>query len=243
MNRCPKCNEDIFCLCENEPRGRRGPRGFQGPRGEDGCPGPKGDRGPKGDQGPRGVQGPRGLHGPKGEQGPKGDQGLRGDQGPRGERGPKGDPGSKGDRGTKGDQGPAGTLAIGYGFAYTEAEYKKSGNVVFSAAGPLRDVVLVVDGLQAQKEGIYQVNYKVLLESKMLSCTPSRFHIQINDDTMMLPSLTESTTSTVLYSTQLLSLNKGDTVKLFSELQEHSSIKIASLQIIKIDDATNHDRR
>ena len=207
MNQCPKCNEDIFCVCEKEPRGRRGPRGYQGPRGEDGNPGPKGDRGPRGYAGPKGDQGPRGYPGPKG------------------------------------DQGPAGTIETVYGFAYTEEEYKDSGIVVFSATGPLRDIVLVKDGLQVQKEGIYQISYRVLLKSKMISCTPSTFHIQINDDTLLLPSLSESTTSSVLYSTQLLSLNEGDTVKLFAELQEHSSCKTVSLQLMKIDEATNSDRR
>ncbi|WP_262174129.1 collagen-like protein [Saccharococcus sp. Marseille-Q5394] len=213
MERCPKCNEDFFCKCGSENRGRRGPRGYQGPQGEPGRPGPKGEQGPPG---PKGDRGPRGYQGLDGKPGQKGERGETGPQGPQGER------------------GPAGTFDTTYGYAYTTAKSSASGTVHFQIAGPLQDIKVVRNGLQALKDGIYQISYTVVLESKVISCTPSAFRVKINDNVHVHSSVTESLISTTLTNTQLVSLQEGDVVQLIAELQEHCSYKMASLQLMRI---------
>ncbi|WP_285851856.1 collagen-like protein [Sporosarcina luteola] len=207
MERCPKCNENAFCKCSSESRGRRGPRGYQGPPGEPGCPGPKGERGPRGYQGPDGQIGERGEKGERGERGP---------QGPQGER------------------GPAGTFDTTYGYAYTTTKSSASGTVNFQIAGPLQDIKVVRNGLQVLKDGIYQISYTVVLDSKVISCTPSTFRVKINDNVHVHSSGTESLISTTLTNTQLVSLQEGDIVQLIADLQEHCSYKMASLQLMRI---------
>ncbi|MFS0577109.1 collagen-like protein [Sporosarcina sp. 179-K 3D1 HS] len=252
MERCPKCNEDIFCHCSTEKRGRRGPRGYQGPQGERGCPGPKGEQGPPGPKGDRGERGPRGYPGLEGEpgqkgdrgeigergergpRGPQGEQGPMGPQGERGERGPRGHQGEEGPVGPQGERGPAGTFDTTYGYAYTTTRSSESGTVHFRIAGPLQDIKVVRDGLQVLKDGIFQISYSVVLESKIISCIPSKFQVQINDHVHIHSSVTESLHSTTLTTTQLVSLQEGDIVKLIAELQEHCSYKMASLQLMRI---------
>ena len=93
---------------------------------------------------------------------------------------------------------------------------------------------MLPDGLQVMKAGIYQISYKAILSSNVLTCTPSKFFIKINDLIQMDSSLTESTTASVLSSSDLFSLQEGDIVKLYAELQEHFSCKLATLQIVQI---------
>ncbi|MDF2067000.1 collagen-like protein [Bacillus sp. Cr_A10] len=218
MDQCPKCNEQ-YCKCE---LGSRGPRGYQGP------PGPKGEQGPPG---PKGEQGPPGPRGPKGETG-RGKQGPEGLRGPRGYDGPPGPSG--GPPGPRGERGPAGTLDSAYGFAYSESESFVSGDVKFIIAGPLQDVELKRDGLAVAKAGVYQISYKVILETNDETNIPSKFQIKINDAVKVASSTTQSTTSTTLTSTELFSLLEGDIVKLVAELQEGFSYRLATLLIIQV---------
>lgn len=183
---------------------------------------PRGPRGPRGYQGLRGVEGLPGL---KGEQGSQGLRGKQGPTGPRGERGPEGQ---------KGEQGPAGTLDSAFGFAYSESVSFASGDVKFIIAGPLQDVELIREGLRVSKAGVYEISYKVILESKYITCIPSNFQIIINDAIKVASSMVESTTSTTLTSTNLFSLLEGDVVKLVADLQEHFSYKLATLQLIQV---------
>lgn len=148
-----------------------------------------------------------------------------GSRGPRGYQGP---------RGPKGEKGPAGTLDSAYGFAYSESESFAPGYVKFIIAGPLQDVELIREGLRVSKAGVYEISYKVILESKYITCIPSNFQIIINDAIKVASSMTESTTSTTLTSTNLLSLLEGDVVKLVADLQEHFSYKLATLQLIQV---------
>lgn len=211
MDDCTHCCECGRCKSQRGPRGFRGPRGYEGLQGLDGKPGPKGKEGPRG---PRGYQGFEGERGEKGDPGPKG---PRGDQGPMGK------------------DGPAGTFDTAYGFAYTGLGSSESGIVNFSIAVPLHeDVELVREGLQVFKEGIYEISYKVLLESKALTFTPSKFQIIINDSIEISSSLTESTTAATLTSTELFSLLEGDVVKLRADLQENFSYKLVTLKIVQI---------
>ncbi|WP_039042069.1 collagen-like protein [Sporosarcina sp. ZBG7A] len=216
MDRCPKCNETIFCTCKNIPKSGRGPRGYQGPRGENGCPGSPGEQGPRGERGPRGYTGAQGTPGEQGDEGPKGDTGSKGEQGP------------------PGPQGKPGTLSSAYGFTYTETKRTTSGIVNFNIANPLQDVELLPEGLRIMTDGIFQISYKVIFETNVICCTPSTFHIQVNNAIKVNASMTESATSTSLTSTLLLSLLEGDVVKLFATLQEGGSYKLASLQIIQV---------
>lgn len=239
MDHCPKCNESC-CKCEVGARGPRGYQGPPGPRGEQGLQGPQGEqgpRGPKGLTGPkgetgRGKQGPEGLRGPRGYDGPPGPSG--GPPGPRGEQGPPGAKGEQGPPGPRGEQGPAGTKESAYGFAYSKSESFTSGNVKFIIAGPLQDVELIREGLKVSKAGVYQISYKVILESKDITNIPSRFQITINNAIKVASSMTESTTSSTLTSTELFSLLEGDVVKLVAELQERFSYKLATLQVIQV---------
>jgi len=218
MDCCPKCNE-CSCECKLAPRG---PRGYQGPSGEQGPPGVRGELG---SQGSRGKRGPKGIVGDRGPEGAKGKQGATG---------PKGGPrGKRGHTGPKGEKGPAGTLDSAYGFAYSELASVTSGEVKFIIAGPLQDVELIREGLKVSKAGVYQVNYKVILESKDITSIPSRFQIQINDASKA-SSLTESMLSSTLTSTNLFSLLEGDVVKLVADLQECFSYKLVTLQIIQV---------
>ncbi|MBO1913040.1 collagen-like protein, partial [Microvirga sp. 3-52] len=140
-------------------------------------------------------EGPMGYDG---EKGPKGDPGARGSRGPQGYDGEKGEPGPKGDtgpRGERGERGPEGTFKSAYGYAYNESGAFESGAVKFFIAGPLQDVELKNDGLKILKDGIYQIDYKVLLESNVITCTPSSFKLVINDEITISSSVTESTTS------------------------------------------------
>ena len=210
MEHCPKCNGARACKCE---RGPKGPRGYQGPVG------------PKGEQGPSG---------PKGSPGPQGPRGFQGFPGANGEPGPQGVQGPKGDRGEQGIPGPAGLLSAAHGFGICNAASYASGPVNFVMAGPMQDVELIRDGLKVQIAGVYQISYKVILSSKAITCIPSRFQVTINDAIRVDSSLTESTTSTVLTSTDLFSLQTGDVVKLVADLQEHFSCQLATLQIIQV---------
>ena len=228
MDDCQHCRECDRC------KGARGPRGFRGPRGYEGPSGYDGKQGPKGDTGARGSRGPEGFDGEKGEQGPKGDQGIQGPRGLQGFNGEKGEPGPKGDTGPRGEQGPKGTFESAYGFAYNESGASESGAVKFFVPGPLQDVELKNGGLQVLKDGIYQIDYKVLLESKAITCTPSSFKLVINDLIPISTSVTESTTSNTITSTQLFSLQEGDVIKLVAELQEHSRYKLVTLQVLQV---------
>lgn len=221
MDYCPKCNQKQ-CKCE---RGPRGPRGYQGPQGARGEQGPTGPRGIQGVQGPRGKQGPAGRTGLTGETGP---QGLRGEQGPIGLRG------ETGVAGPQGEQGLPGAFNSAYGFAYSQSENSASGDVKFIIAGPCQDIELLREGLKVLKAGVYQISYKVVMESTALTCIPSTFQLKINDAIKIGSSLTQSTTATTLTSTVLSSLLEGDVVTLVGELQERFSYKLATLQIIQV---------
>ena len=165
------------------------------------------------------------------EGGAKGDPGARGPRGPRGYDGEKGEPGPKGERG---EQGPKGTFESAYGYAYNESGSSESGAVKLIIAGPSKDVDLKSGGLKVLKDGVYQIDYKVLLESNVITCTPSSCQLVINDVIKISSSLTESTTSNTLTSTQLFSLQAGDVIKLVAELQEHFRYKLATLQVIQV---------
>ena len=255
MDDCQHCRECDRCKGARGPRGFRGPRGYEGPMGLDGEQGPigpkgdtgargsrgpqgfdgeKGEQGPKGDQGIQGPRGPKGIDGERGEHGPKGDQGIQGPRGPQGFDGEKGETGPKGDTGPRGKRGPKGTFESAYGYAYNESGASESGAVKLFIAGPLQDVELKNGGLKVFKDGIYQIDYKVLLESKAITCTPSSFQLVINDLIPISSSVTESTTSNTLTSTQLFSLQEGDVIKLVAELQEHFRYKLATLQVIQV---------
>lgn len=217
LDRCPKCNgPSNNCNCT---RGPRGPRGYQGP---------SGIRGEQGPLGPKGQQGPQGLKGPKGDQGPPGPKGDQGIRGPEGIQGPKGD------QGQPGPPGPSGILQAAHGFGICNVMSKTSGAVRFIMPGPLQDVELMQDGLKVLKSGIYQISYKVILASNTITCSPSSFHVKINDSITVVSSFTESTTATSLSSTDLVSLLEGDIVKIQADLQEHFSYKLATLQIIQV---------
>ena len=104
----------------------------------------------------------------------------------------------------------------------------------FNIAGPLQDVEFIREGLKVTKAGVYHISYKVILESKDITIIPSKFHIKVNEAIKISSSLTESSTSTTLTSTNLFSLLEGDVVKLVADLQEHFSYKLATLQIIQV---------
>ena len=168
--------------------------------------------------GESGKEGPRGKRGPQGEPGPRG---------PRGPQGPQGEPGPEG------PQGPAGTLTTAHGFAYSQSTIAETGNVIFTIAGPLQDVELVALGLQVSKSGVYQLVYKVQVESdEEPKTTPATFQLQINDEIMVASSMTETTTSTILSSTQLVSILEGDLVKLHAVMPEGYSYKLPTLQLV-----------
>ena len=238
MNDCQDCRDCDRCNGGRGPRGFRGPRGYEGPLGLDGEQGPKGEQGAQGSRGPRGFEGNKGELGPIGPKGDPGTQGLRGPQGIEGKKGKKGEPGPtgpKGDTGEKGERGPAGKFESAYGYAYSNYGTSESGAVNFIIAGPLRDVEITKSGLKVLKSGIYQIDYKVLLESKAITCSPSSFQLVINDKIKIPSSETESTTSNTLTSTLLFSLKEGDVINLVADLQEHFSYKLASLLIIQVE--------
>lgn len=263
MDRCPKCNGSKNCQHKRGPKGPRGYQGPAGPKGEQGSPGsrgqqgiqgpiglqgfegPKGDRGPQGERGLTGPKGDQGQPGPPGENGTTGPQGERGLPGPKGEQGLQGPPGKDGILGPKGESGPQGeqglpgppgpgTLESAYGFAIRNSESAESGVVKFIFPGPLQDVELLNDGLKVGKAGVYQITYKAIMNSNVITCSPSKFQIQINDTIAVESSMTESTTASTLTSSDLFSLQEGDIVQLVAELQEHFSYKLATLQIIQI---------
>lgn len=212
MDNCSKCNQKK-CKCERGPRGYQGQKGKQGERGKQGPPGETGPQGLKGDPGPAGLRGELGVTGPKGETGDTGPQGVQG---------------------LKGVQGPPGTFDSAYGFAYSQSEISTSGNVKFIIAGPCQDIELMREGLKVSKAGVYQISYKVILESTALTCIPSTVQVKINDAIKIVSSSTESTTATTLTSTELYSLLEGDVVTIVCELQERFSYKLATLQIIQV---------
>ncbi|WP_078550096.1 hypothetical protein [Litchfieldia alkalitelluris] len=180
----------------------------------------------RGPQGPPGIQGPRGSQGDPGLPGPPGPQGDRGFPGPRG---PQGDPG------LPGPPGPSGPLTAAHGFAYSPSTSNVSGDIIFTIAGPLQDIELTPIGLQVLKSGVYQLTYKVQVESdEKQKAQPATFQIVVNDTIYIASSTTETFTSNNLFSTQLFSLIEGDTVKLHAELPEGCSYKLPSMQIIQI---------
>ncbi|QUW23527.1 collagen-like protein [Sporosarcina sp. Marseille-Q4063] len=216
MDDCNYCRECDRC------KGSRGPRGFRGPRGY---------------EGPAGYDGERGIPGPKGEPGrpgPRGFTGEKGDKGDQGPIGPKGDKGDKGDKGSRGERGPKGSFESAYGFAYTETGNSDSGIIDFCESGPLCEVQLTNKGLKITNDGVYQIDYKIVLESQVITCTPSSFQIKINDLYDLSYSMTESLTSNTLNSSQLVKLKEGDVVMLVADLQEHFHYKLATLQVIQV---------
>ncbi|WP_019413657.1 collagen-like protein [Paenisporosarcina sp. TG20] len=243
MDRCPKCHGFKSCKCERGPKGPRGYQGPQGPKGEQGIQGERGNQGPPGlkgspgIKGPKGDPGPRGIQGDKGSQGlqgPKGDQGVQGIQGDKGNRGLQGFTGEQGAQGIQGIQGPPGRLEFAHGFGICNSESFVSGVVIFVMPGPLQDIELLREGLKVLEAGVYQISYKVILNTNAITCTPSRFHIKVNESITIESSMTQSTTATTLASTDLFSLQEGDVVKLVAELQEHFSYHIATLQLIQV---------
>ena len=232
MDQCPKCNgSSNNCCCARGPRGPRGYQGPSGPKGDQGIQGPKGNQGPPGPKGNQGHRGIQGVPGPQGEPGPRGQQG---EPGPKGDQGPSGLQGNPGPKGDQGPPGPSGALQGAYGFGICNAIGKASGYVKFVMPGPIQDVELLRDGIEVLKSGIYQISYKVILESKVLTSTPSKFITTINDIIPVVSSMTEATTAATLSSTDLVSLQEGDIVKLHAELQEHFSYKLATLHIIQV---------
>ena len=150
---------------------------------------------------------------------------LHGKQGPRGPSGKQGPPGPP---------GPPGTLILAYGFGYSTSESMRSGNVKLTIAGPLQDVELNADGLRILKTGVYQISYRVSVRTTGETHQPARFHIEVNDDIKVASSLTESLSSSHLYSQQLFSLLEGDIVKLVADLPDGVSYTLPSLQVIQI---------
>jgi hypothetical protein len=213
MDDCNYCRECDRCKGPRGPRGFRGPRGYEGPIGDDGK---------------------QGIPGPKGDQGKTGPRGFIGDKGDPGPIGPKGDKGDKGDKGEKGERGPKGTFESAYGFAYNKTGNSKSGIIDLSESGPLCDVQLIDKGLKVYHDGIYQIDYKIVLESKAITCTPSTFKLVINGLYDISYSMTESLTSNTLNSSQLVELKEGDVVRLVAGLQEHFRYKLATLQVIQV---------
>lgn len=166
---------------------------------------------------PRYQRGPRG---PEGKPGPAGPQGPQGEPGPVGPQGP---------------QGEAGTLAAAHGFAYSQSSANTTGDVWFTVVGPLQDVELNNSGLLVLKSGIYQINYSVSVDSdEYPKTTPATFQIHINDEIRIASSIKETTSKANLSSTQLVSLQEGDIVKLHAELPEGYSYRLPTLQIIQI---------
>lgn len=104
----------------------------------------------------------------------------------------------------------------------------------FIIAGPLQNVDLTLEGIRISKAGVYQITYKVILDASFKTIVPSRFQININNAIKVASSLTESSTSTTLSSTQLFSLLEGDVVKLVADLQENSSYRLATLELIQV---------
>jgi hypothetical protein len=200
-----------------------GPRGKEGPKGKQGPPGPKGDPGPEGKQGP---PGPKGDLGPEGKQGPPG---PKGDQGPEGKQGP---PGPQGERGPMGPSG--GTANPAYGYAYSPSSSDLSGDVRFAIAGPLENVELTTKGLTVLTPGIYQISYKVAFHAAGATSTPARFQIVINESIEVVSSITETSTSAQLSSSQLFSLLEGDLVKLVAEVPEGTSYTLPTLQVMRV---------
>ena len=232
MDHGSKANGFNSCKCERGPRGPRGYQGLTGPQGEQGPPGSKGIQGLPGPRGVQGFPGLRGEPGPPGLTGPQGEQGIQGPAGEPGIPGPKGDQGPQGEQGV---QGPPGTFAPAHGFAICNSMSFDSGVVKYNMPGPLQDVdLLPAEGLRILKAGIYQINYKFIVVSKVITCTPSIFHIKINEAITVASSMTESTTAATLTSSDLFSLQEGDIVKLVADLQENFSYKLATLQIIQV---------
>ncbi|SEM51936.1 Collagen triple helix repeat-containing protein [Mesobacillus persicus] len=175
--------------------------------------------------------------GESGKEGPRGKRGPQGEPGPRGKRGPQGEPGPRGKRGPRGEPGPPGTFTAAHGFAYSQTTMTETGNVTFTVAGPLQDMEMVASGLQVLKSGVYQIVYKVHVEAEAEAepkTTPATFILQINDEIIVASSMTETTTSNTLSSTQLVSLLEGDLVKLHAELPEGYFLKLPTLQIVQI---------
>ena len=48
--------------------------------------------------------------------------------------------------------------------------------------GPLQDVEWMPSGLKVLKLGIYEISYKVVLETKVLTCNPSKFNVMSNHE-------------------------------------------------------------
>ena len=151
----------------------------------------------------------------------------------RGPRGPQGPPGPKGDKGDQGPAGLPGTLNLAHGFAYSTAKSNQNGNVKFTIAGPLQDVELHSEGLEIIKAGVYQISYNVAVESSAATSNPAKFQIVINDTIIVASSMTKSTTTANLNSTQLFSLLEGDIVKLVAEIPQGSSYTLPTLQLIQ----------
>lgn len=171
----------------------------------------------------------RGPRGPEGKPGPAGPQGPQGEPGPAGPQGPQGEPGPAG------PQGETGTLAAAHGFAYSQSSANTTGDVWFTVVGPLQDVELNNSGLLVLKSGIYQINYSVSVDSdENPKTTPATFQIHINDEIRIASSIKETTNKANLSSTQLVSLQEGDIVKLHAELPEGYSYRLPTLQIIQI---------
>ncbi len=161
-----------------------------------------------------------------------------------GQRGPQGEPGSSGPPGPKGEQGPQGlpgsSIVAAYGFAYNPSKLTSSGAVPFTIAGPLNDVILLPNGLQVLKDGIFQISYKantILTDEN----SHAEFHIVINDTINVISSKTLSVktnsaaeTSSTLGTSIIFSLLTNDIVQLSASLSENASYDVPTLQVMQI---------
>ena len=165
-----------------------------------------------------------GIPGPPGPQGPRGEQGATGPMGPQG---PKGEQGSG--------------INTSYGHAYSQTKSTISGIVPFTIAGPLsEDVDLIPSGLQVQKDGIYQISYKVIVTLEEENSQAS-FHVVINDSiqilsskTMLLKSDPAPFTMATLSATISFSLLEKDVVQLIANLPTKANYEMQTLQITQI---------
>lgn len=162
--------------------------------------------------------------------------GIPGPQGPRGEQGATG---PMGPQGPKGEQGSG--INTSYGHAYSQTKSTISGIVPFTIAGPLsEDVDLIPSGLQVQKDGIYQISYKVIVTLEEENSQAS-FHVVINDSiqipsskTMLLKSDPAPFTMATLSATISFSLLEKDVVQLIANLPTKAFYEMQTLQVTQI---------
>ena len=212
--------------CNNNPIVIRGP---VGPTGATGARGPIGPQGPVGPIGPTGATGATGPIGPQGPVGPIGPTGATGATGPIGPVGPTG---ATGATGPVGPQGPAGTgdalyASVGASTITTDSIIP----IEFDESTADTTMTVVDNEIVINDSGVYLVSFFA-----NGSVETGNFSIGLYENGALIAGedITITDTSGAVSKTDLIDLDAGDTISLYTTADSPLTLVGASRTALKL---------